>query len=175
MTASATQGIGRAGLVTPRASGAVAFPIVDSPAIEREPPVAAAHAPLGNVIDLMLSQRVAAVPVLAGGRRYQGTCTMAAILGCLLPVQDAARAAVPSLAFLRESIERVRARAAPVLSRPAGSCLDPGIATLDPAASVTEAILLLSRGAPLVAVVDNEDLVGTVTWEGALRAARPGG
>lgn len=139
--------------------------------VDRNPRTMREDKTLGAVLDAMLEDGVAGVPVVDAGGRYLGTCTLRGIASLCLLVKGETAALVSSLSFLREDLGRLRQRLGAALDRPVGTVLDPYVPVLRPSASLAELFFLYYRNNPLVPVVDDGQdrrLIGTVAWDRAL-------
>jgi CBS domain-containing protein len=149
--------------------------LLHSGLIDRNPRTMRDDTPLGTVLDAMLGDHLAGLPIVDAGGRYLGTCTLRGIASLCLLVKGETAALVSSLGFLREDLGRLRQRLGGALDRPAVTALDPYVPVLRPNASLAELFFLYYRNNPLVPVIDDTQdrrLIGTVAWERALRMLR---
>jgi CBS domain-containing protein len=146
--------------------------LAQSGLIDRAPHTIREAEPVGAALDAMLDGAPAGLPVIDGAGRYLGACTLRSVTSLCLLVKGETAALMSSLGFLREDLGRLRKRLGTALDRPVAAALDPYVPVLPPSASLAELFFLYYRNNPLVPVVDDEQarrLVGTVTWDRALR------
>jgi hypothetical protein len=141
--------------------------------IERDSHAVRDTAPLSLVIERLLGDSAAGVPVIGPDGTYRGCCTMRSIASLCLLINGETAALMPSLGFLRDDMERVRDRLASSLAMAAGQAVDPFVPMLHPTATLPEIFFHFYRGHTLLPVVevDTPRLIGVITAQRALRAA----
>ena len=141
--------------------------------IERSPTTVLDTEPLSAAVDRLLGGASTGVPVVDAGGHYRGMCTLRSVssLGLLLNGETAAL--MPSLAFLRDDMERIRQRLEPSLLTPAVQASDPFVPALLPSTTLPEIFFQFYRGHPLLPIVDGESrrFIGVISCEQALRTA----
>jgi CBS domain-containing protein len=148
--------------------------LLSSPLLDRSPPTLGERATLSEVLELMLGPAAAGVPIVSDTGRYRGICTPRCIMSICLLINGESAALLPSLAFLRDDVDRLRRRLDGARSMPAVEALDPFVPTLRVTASQTDALFQLYRNNHIVPVIDDADgwrLVGVVTAERVIRVA----
>jgi CBS domain-containing protein len=131
--------------------------------------------PVGAALEAMLDAAPSGLPVIDAAGRYLGACTLRSVTSLCLLVKGETAALMSSLGFLREDLGRLRQRLGTALDRPVVTALDPYVPVLRPNASLAELFFLYYRNNPLVPVVEDSQarrLIGTVTWDRALRLLR---
>ncbi|HVO15023.1 MAG TPA: CBS domain-containing protein [Alphaproteobacteria bacterium] len=149
--------------------------LVQSGLIDRTPRTIRDDRPVGAALDAMLDAAPSGLPVIDAAGRYLGACTLRSVTSLCLLVKGETAALMSSLGFLREDLARLRQRLGTALDGPVVAALDPYVPVLRPNASLAELFFLYYRNNPLVPVVDDAQarrLVGTVTWDRALRLLR---
>lgn len=141
--------------------------------IERNPPTILDSEPLSAALDQLLGGATTGVPVVDAAGRYQGMCTLRSVssLGLLLNGETAAL--IPSLAFLRDDMDRIQQRMESSLATPAVQASDPFVPTLLPSATLPEVFFQFYRGHSLLPVADGESrrFMGVISCERTLRTA----
>lgn len=146
--------------------------LAQSGLIDRTPWTIREDRPVGDALDAMLDAAPAGLPVIDAAGRYLGACTLRSVTSLCLLVNGETAALMSSLSFLREDLARLRKRLGAALGGPVIAALDPYVPVLRPNASLAELFFLYYRNNPLVPVIDDAQarrLVGTVTWDRALR------
>lgn len=148
-----------------------------SPFVDRRPICLRAEDVLGDVLERLVESRASGAPVLDGGGRYIGACTLRRLVNlCLVISADTGRWP-QSFAFLREDMADIRDRLKSHDRTRVADALDPDVPAVKASASLPHALALLYRSAPFLSVLDDcsGGLVGIVTLDSAFSALHQGG
>jgi CBS domain-containing protein len=149
-----------------------------APFVERSPMIVRPGTTVADAVAALLASGLPGAPVVDDHGVYTGGCTLRHLIGRGLIV-DATGAAsgVQSLAYFNEDLSRIRSRFRDRADAPISSALDPSVPIVDTTCSLPQALLLLHRNAPFLAVLEGSDgsLAGIVTAQGALRALAEAG
>jgi CBS domain-containing protein len=147
--------------------------LTGAPFFERDPMVVHPATSVGEAVAALLDRGLPGAPIVDDRGTYTGACTLRHLVARGLIV-DATGAAsgVQSLAYFNEDLSRMRRRFIDRADAPISSALDPSVPIVDTTCSLPQALLLLHRNAPFLAVLEGSDgsLAGIVTLQGALRA-----
>jgi hypothetical protein len=141
--------------------------------VDQSPAALGRGSRLGEALDLLAGGRIWGVPIVEGDR-YVGCVTVASVVAQLLPVQPDSLAPGAGLAWLPIETSTLRQRLDERARMPADACLDLSVPTVRVSTSPAHLLLMLSRRAPLVAVLDDDadKLLGVASWDSALRSLR---
>jgi CBS domain-containing protein len=156
----------------PPATG-VNLGLTGAPFFDRDPLILRPVTLVRDAAAALIERRLPGAPVVDDRGAYTGACTLRHLLGRGLIVEAAGAASgVQSLAYVNEDLSRIRTRFLDRADAPISSALDPSVPIVDTTCSLPQALLLLHRNAPFLAVLDEGDgsLAGIVTPQGALRA-----
>lgn len=133
-----------------------------------------------RAIDLLLEQRLLALPVVAADGTYLGMFAKSRLFGLLLPVVVAIEqmlpqvAKIPDLDFLQDYLPDMQERLALLAKHAVGDYADKTVPVLHPESPVIAAILLVYRTRNFVPVVEAKSgkLVGMISTWSALAKLR---
>ncbi|MBI3710784.1 MAG: CBS domain-containing protein [Proteobacteria bacterium] len=153
-------------------AAAVGHSISDYSIIERAPVVLTRDRSAADAAARMLDSGQWGIPVVDEDRRYLGMCTVRSLLDRALILSAETLAAMPRVTFLRDDFARIRKRLGALDAQSALSFLDDEVPTLSSTASLTEGLLALCAGNPVLPVIDagGDRFVGLVTWERVVRS-----
>ena len=154
------------------AQGAVAGAIATSPLLDRRPLTLRAEDGAAHALSTLLARNAWGAAMLDREGRYLGMCTLRSLADLALLVSADSSPHGPAFDYHREDIDAIAARFAAKADLPVAGLLDRSVPVVSGTQSLPQALALLIRRPPILAVVDQHDneLLGVVTLERGLRA-----
>ena len=151
--------------------------------MNRDPLVLRTGDPVARALDLLIDNRLLALPIVDGEHRYRGMFLKSKLISLLLPLGAMVGESihhisqVPGIGFLTLSTDDLRNAFAAVAQRPVEDFADPSTPVFRPDSPLSSALLQLYRTRNFLPVVEEgtDRLLGVIsTWDilGTLRAAR---
>lgn len=153
------------------AQDAVAAGIASSPLLDRRPLVLRANDTAARAVSTLLARNAWGAAVLDDSNRYLGLCTLRSLGDLALLVSADSSPYLPALDYHREDLGAMAERFAIKAEAPVSSLLDRAVPVVSGAQSLPQALALLVRRPPILAVLDEHDrsLLGIVTLDRGLR------
>jgi hypothetical protein len=148
-----------------------AHDIAASPLLDRRPLILRADDDAARALSTLLARNAWGAAVLDKTNRYLGLCTLRSLGDLALLVSADSTPYLPSLDYHREDVGAMVSRLASRADTPVSSLLDRTVPVVYGTQSAPQALSVLIRRPPILAVLDEHDrsLLGVVTLDRGLR------
>jgi len=121
---------------------------------------------IAHAADILIAQRLLAVPVVEDDNRYVGMFGVNDLAGMIVPRVAIAGSLAPNLRFIGEDAEHLAARFNEFKDQPVRQLADPNAIVLNPDTPPIEAFRIFCRSQAPLPVVDpaSRRLLGLVSW-----------